>query len=323
MKKIKYLFLIFSLCFFGGCATSDDALTEVTLVLDYVPNTNHSGIYVAQSLGYFEAEGLKVNIIEPTDVSSATLVGINKADFGISYQEDVTYALASDDPLDIKSIAAIIQHNTSGFVSLKQKNINSIKDFEGKVYAGWNAPSEEAVIKAIMKQNDADFDKLTITTSDGSGYASLEGQVDLIWDFEAWGMIQAKRDNYELNYFPLRELDERLDYYTPLIITNNTLIQENREVVQKFMNAISKGYNYSINHVDETVDIMMNVLSDYDRDFLYESQSFISQEYSKDSETWGLMKDEVWNNYTDFMLEYGLIDKEVKASDLYTNEFIK
>lgn len=323
MKKIKYLFLIFSLCFFGGCATSNDALTEVTLVLDYVPNTNHSGIYVAQSLGYFEAEGLKVNIIEPTDVSSATLVGINKADFGISYQEDVTYALASDDPLDIKSIAAIIQHNTSGFVSLKQKNINSIKDFEGKVYAGWNAPSEEAVIKAIMKQNDADFDKLTITTSDGSGYASLEGQVDLIWDFEAWGMIQAKRDNYELNYFPLRELDERLDYYTPLIITNNTLIQENREVVQKFMNAISKGYNYSINHVDETVDIMMNVLSDYDRDFLYESQSFISQEYSKDSETWGLMKDEVWNNYTDFMLEYGLIDKEVKASDLYTNEFIK
>lgn len=323
MKKIMYLFLVFSLCFFGGCSKTDDSLTAVTLVLDYVPNTNHSGIYVAQSLGYFAQEGLKVNIIEPTDVTSVTLVGINKADFGISYQEDVTYALASDDPLDIKTIATIMQHNTSGFVSLKQKNINSIKDFEGKVYAGWNAPSEEAVIKAVMKQNEADFSKLTITTSDGSGYASLEDKVDLIWDFEAWGMIQAQRDNYELNYFPLRELDARLDYYTPVIIANNTLIEENSEVVQKFMNAVSKGYNYSIEHVDETVDIMMEVLTDYDRDFLTESQSYISQEYSKDSDTWGLMKDEVWNNYTNFMLEYGLINKEVKASDLYTNEFIK
>ena len=325
MKKIMNVLLALCLCMMlnacGSKETSD--LKEVTLILDYVPNTNHSGIYVAQKLGYFEEEGLKVNIIEPTDATSTTLVGVKQGEFGISYQEDVTYALTSEEPLPIKAIATVIQHNTSGFVSLKEANINSAKDFEGKVYAGWQAPSEEAVIKAVMEKERADFSKLTMITADGSGFAALGKTVDFYWDFEGWATLKAKMEGYDLNYIPCYELDERLDYYTPVVIANTQVIEEDHETVQKFMNAMKKGYEYAINHVDETVEIMAEILPDYDIEFLKASQQFLSSQYSLDSDTWGLMKDEVWDNYTSFMYEAGLIDQKIEASEQYTNEFIK
>ena len=139
--------------------TDSDELDEVTVILDYVANTNHTGMYVALDQGMYEAEGLKVNIVEPTEGATATLIAVGKGDFGISYQEDVTIALASKDPLPIKAIATIIQHNTSGFVTAADKDITSPKDFEGKTYAGWGGPGESAVLEAVMKQAGADFSK--------------------------------------------------------------------------------------------------------------------------------------------------------------------
>ena len=101
------------------------------------------------------------------------------------------------------------------------------------------------------------------------------------------------------------------------------MINENKETVQKVVNAIKKGYEYAINDPEEAAKIMYEVLPDTDQNFILESQKYLSQQYSLDSDTWGLMKDEVWNNYTDFMYEYGLIETKVEASKQYTNEFIK
>ena len=96
---------------------------DVTVILDYVANTNHTGMYVALDQGYYEEEGLNVNIVEPTEGATATLVAVGKGDFGISYQEDVTVALTSKEALPIKAIATLIQHNTSGFVTYADKQI--------------------------------------------------------------------------------------------------------------------------------------------------------------------------------------------------------
>ena len=96
-----------------GCAQTSDSdkkeLTKVTLMLDYTPNTNHTGFYVAKNKGYYKEAGLDVDIIEPGDNATTSMVAAGKADFGISYQEDVTYALTSEDPLPIKTIATIIR----------------------------------------------------------------------------------------------------------------------------------------------------------------------------------------------------------------------
>lgn len=345
MKKLNGSWLLKTGCAIAmtmalvGCGSSSNSesapasdgteLKTVKLMLDYTPNTNHTGFYVAQNKGFYEDEGLNVEIIEPGDNATTSMVAAGKADFGVSYQEDVTYALTSEDPLPIKTIATIVQHNTSGFVSPKALGIESVKDFEGKTYAGWGAPSEEAVIHAVMNEAGADFDKLTIVGADGSGIPGLSDEVgpnkvNLGWEFYGWAVTQAQLAGIEVNYMPLNELDSRLDYYTPVIITNNDEIENDPETVQKFMNATKKGFEYAIENPEEAAQILHDdALPDTDLEFIKASQEYLSAEYAKDASQWGVMKDSVWDDYTQFMYEAGLIDHTIEASEQYTNEFVE
>lgn len=317
MKKFAALLMI--LCIFSANCL---ALEDVTVILDYVANTNHTGMYVAKELGYYEEAGLDVNIIEPTEGATATLIAVGKGDFGIAYQEDVTMALASADPLPIKAIAAIIQHNTSGFATYADKNITSPEDFEGKTYAGWGGPGEEAVLKAVMTSAGKDFSKLNLVISDGSGFASLKDRVDIMWFYEAWDNVKCQLADFPINYMEVRQLDERLDYYTPVIITSNNMIEKNPETVKAFMEATSKGYEYAIANPVESAEILQKFAPDYDLEMLTISQEYLSAKYAEDAPRWGEMKDSVWDNYTQFMVEYGIIAETVPASECYTNEFL-
>lgn len=303
----------------------DQSLKKVTLILDYTPNTNHTGLYAAKDLGYYKEQGLDVDIVESASDTAASLISVGKGDFGISYQEDVTYALAQDPPMPIKTIATIIQHNTSGFASYKGKNITSPKDFENKTYAGWGAPSEAAVIKAVMQKAGADFNTVKMIDANGVGYELLKDKVDFMWFFWAWDGMMAEDAGVPINYMEVRKLDPRLDFYTPVIITNTNTIAKDPKLVQKFMTATKKGYEYAIANPDDAAKLLHNHATSYDLDFLTRSQEYLSKKYSEDSPVWGVMKDEVWNNYTDFMKEYGLIDKnkDIKASDCYTNQFLE
>ncbi|MDR0356967.1 MAG: ABC transporter substrate-binding protein [Clostridiales Family XIII bacterium] len=303
-------------------SANDESLTKIVLVLDYLPNTNHTGIYVARDKGYYAEEGLDADIIEPADNAVTTLIATGKGDYGISFQEDVTYALTSDDPLPIKAIATIIQHNTSGFASYEGKNITRPKEFEGKVYAGWGAPSEEAVIQAVMEADGGDFSKLTVVTSDGSGYASLTDKVDLNWIFWGWDGIAAERDGVPLNYIELTQFDERLDYYTPVIIASDEKLKNDPNVTRAFLSATKRGYEYAIEHPEEAAEILSKYAEGYDTEMLIESQKYLNEKYIDDAESWGVMRDEVWDRYTAFMREYGLISSDISASDCYTNEFL-
>lgn len=306
----------------GENADASKEAEDVTVILDYVANTNHTGMYVALDQGYYAEEGLNVNIIEPTEGATATLVAVGKGDFGISYQEDVTIALTSADPLPIKAIAAVIQHNTSGFATYADKDIRSPKDFEGKTYAGWGGPGEEAVLKAVMTKDGGDFSRLNMVISDGSGFEALKDRVDIMWFFEGWDNVKCKMNEFPINYTEVRKLDERLDYYTPVIIAGNEVLNDRPEMVRKFLAATSKGYEYAIEHPAESAEILNKYAPDYSLEMLTMSQEYLSSKYAEDAERWGEMRDEVWDNYTEFMVEYGVIDKAIPASGCYTNEFL-
>lgn len=297
-------------------------LKKVTVILDYVPNTNHTGMYVALDKGYYKEAGLDVEIIEPTDGATATLIAQQKGTFGISYQEDVTIALTAEDPLPIKAVAAIIQHNTSGFVSLADSGIESPADFEGKTYAGWGGPGEAAVLEACMTQSGKDFSKLNMVISDGGGFETLGKSCDLMWFFEGWDCVMAEMNGCELNYMECRELDERLDYYTPVIISSNAVLEEDPEMVSAFLKATAKGYADTIADPDAAAEILFSHAPDYNLDMLKKSQEYLADKFMEDTETWGMMKDEVWNNYSAFLQEYGVIEEALPASDCYTNEFL-
>ncbi len=302
--------------------TEGSELKEVTVILDYVPNTNHTGMYVALDKGYYEEEGLDVEIIEPTDGATATLIAQQKGTFGIAYQEDVTIALTAEDPLPVKAIATIIQHNTSGFVTLADSGIESPADFEGKTYAGWGGPGESAVLEACMTQAGADFSKLNMVISDGSGFEALGKSCDIMWFFEAWDSIMAEMNGCELNYMACRDLDERLDYYTPIIITSDAVIESDPEMVSAFLRATEKGYQDTIADPDGAAEILSSHAPNYDLEMLKLSQEYLADKFMEDTDTWGVMKDEVWDNYSAFLQEYGIIDEVLPADQCYTNEFL-
>lgn len=313
----------------SGCAdTASEKAAEgespenVTVILDYVANTNHTGMYVALDQGYYKEAGMDVSIVEPTEGATATLIAVGKGDFGISYQEDVTIARTSADPLPVKAVAALIQHNTSGFVTYGDKDIHSPKDFEGKTYAGWGGPGEEAVLKAVMAKDGGDFSKLDMVISDGSGFEALKDKVDVMWFFEGWDNIKCRLNDFPINYMELRQLDKRLDYYTPVIIASEDTLKNKPEMTKKFLEATAKGYRYAIEHPKESAEILHKYAPDYSLEMLTMSQEYLAGKYMEDTKRWGEMKDSVWDNYTDFLVEYGVIEEDILADQCYTNEFL-
>lgn len=300
-------------------------LTPITVMLDYVPNTNHTGLYVAKAKNYYKQAGLNVKIVTPGDDTSGSisLVGANKAQFGVSYQEDVTYAHSDDQNIPVTAIAAVIQHNTSGFVTAKSSGITSPKQFENKVYAGWQSPSEVAILHAAMEKAGADPKKLKIVGATGEGPKQLGHGVDIQWYFEAWDNIKAKEDKIGINYIPLNKLDSRLDYYTPVIIANNQLIKQQPKVVQAFMDATKRGYQYAIEHPSASATILHKATPTTPLAFLKASQAYLSPRYTDNPNDWGVMQAKVWTNYTDFMTEAKLIKTTQPNSQLFTNRFIE
>ena len=98
--------------------------------------------------GFFEEEGIEVEVNQPPANGSESLVASGKADFGVSYQDTIAPAFASDEPLPVTALAAIINHNTSGIISMKETGIERPKDMEGHNYATWGLPIEQALMKS-------------------------------------------------------------------------------------------------------------------------------------------------------------------------------
>ncbi|MGG3739102.1 ABC transporter substrate-binding protein [Aeribacillus pallidus] len=326
----KWLMAVLATVGLVGCNGGEDTqpvdenaqeLKEVSVVLDWTPNTNHTGLYVAKEKGYFEEEGLDVEILLPGEAGADQLVASGQAEFGISYQESITQARIQDVPL--VSIAAIIQHNTSGFASPVEKNITSPKDFEGKTYGGWGSPIEEAVITSLMEEENADVSKVNfVNIGDSDFFTAVKRDIDFAWIYYGWTGIEAKLRNEPINMVYLTDYSEKLDYYTPVLATSEQMIKEQPDVVKAFVKAVSKGYQFAIEHPEEAADILLAEVPDLDEQLVKKSQQWLADKYQDDAPRWGEQKAEVWKNYSDWMYEHGLLEKELDVDKAFTNEFL-
>lgn len=339
MKKGRWIPLLLAcvlLMVASGCGTSGQnkntgaegegsqtsgKLRDVQLMLDWSANTNHTGLYAAKELGYYEEEGLNVQIVQPGAGGTDTLVASGNVPFGISYQEGVT--LARTQGLPLVSIAAIIQHNTSGFAAPKDKGIVKAGDFEGKSYGGWGSPVEEAVMKSIMEIDGADVSKVNmVNMGDADYFTAVKRDIDFAWIFYAWTGIEAELRNEPLDMIYVKDYSEQLDYYTPVIVTNEKLIQEDPELIKAFMRATSKGYDYAIQHPEDAAALLTKAVPDLDAELVLASQKWLSPRYQDDASRWGEQKAEVWSGYADWMFERKLLEKELDADRAFTNDFL-
>jgi len=315
------LFTLLPAC--KGGAASDKDLRKITVILDWVPNTNHTGIYIARENGYYSDKGLQVEIIQPSEGGSADLVAANKGEFGISYQEQVTYARTADDPLPVVAIAAIIQHNTSGFASPADRNIKSPADFEGKKYGGWGSPMEEAMLRGLMEKYSADYSKLEIVNIGASDFfTSVERDIDFAWIYYGWDGIRAELIGSPIDFMLLQDVDSILDFYTPIIIASEDTIKNDPDLVRSFLSATEKGYSFAIENPQEAADIFLSDNSELDREMVTASQKYLSNNYVSYSEGWGIMKKDIWEGFSSWMYDNGLLNRMLETEYAYTNEFL-
>jgi len=327
MKKIITSILIATILLtLAGCQTKTPSQSEpdkIVFTLDWFPNTNHTGVYVAKDKGYFNEEGNEIEIIQPGESTAEQLVASDSAQFGVSYQESVTFARSEG--ISVVSIAAVIQHNTSGFMSLKDKGILSPKDFEGKKYGGWGSPIEIATLAYLMEQDGADVDLVDIVTIGDIDFfaASQTGQVDFSWVYEGWSVIEAGLKGFDVNYIDLGQEAEVFDYYTPVIITSESLIAEDRDLVERFMRALAKGYEFTVENPEDAALILLNSAPELDAELVKASQVFLSTKYVDDAEYWGYQNEQTWDRYTDWLFENGFITNQVESEKAFTNDFLQ
>ena len=251
-KIIAILLAVTTVLTFSGCGksaagtaeesgTSDKALKKVTFVLDWTPNTNHTGLYVAQEKGYFKDAGLEVEIVQPPEEGAETLVASGKAQFAVSFQDSLAPALAGDNALPITAVAALLQHNTSGIVSRKGEGMDTPKGMEGKKYATWDLPVEKAMIQNVIEKDGGDFGKVELIPSTVTDEVSAlqSKSADAIWIFYGWAGIALEQADVETDYFNFADINPVFDYYTPVVVANNDFLNNDPDTARAFLKALS------------------------------------------------------------------------------------
>lgn len=305
----------------SGGTNAEQPLAKVKVVLDWTPNTNHTGLYVARDKGFFREHGLDVEIIQPTEAGADKMIASGAAEFGVSYQEGITQARIQGVPL--VSLAAVIQHNTSGFASPAEKGIKSPKDFEGKTYGGWGSPAEQAVIDSLMQEEQADASKVNnISIGDADFFTAVKRNIDFAWIYYAWTGVEAELRGEKLNMVYLTDYSDKLDYYTPVLATSENMIAEKKDLVQAFVAGAAEGYQYAIDNPADAAELLIKAEPDLNAELVRASQKWLSPKYQDDAPRWGEQKLEVWQNYAQWMYDHKLLDKQLEAEKAFTNEFL-
>ena len=324
MKKIsKILILCLILVLAVSCGKSKSN-QKIKIVLDWVPNTNHTGLYVAKDLGYFKEEGLDVEIVQPPEGSTTALIGAGGAEFGISFQDTLAKSFAKESPVPVTAVAAILQHNTSGIISLKEKGIDSPKKLEGKKYATWEDNIEQAILKKLVTDDKGDFSKVKLipyTITDV--VTGLKTDVDAVWVYYAWDGIATERAGLQTNFLKIRDYGEELDYYSPVIIANNDFLKKNPEIAKKVLKAIKKGYEYAMKNPEESAKILVKNSPELDINLVTASQKWISKEYQSDAKEWGIIDGNRWNRFYGWLYKNKAVEREIPKDFGYSNEYLK
>ena len=327
LKKIFAAVLALTLLLLTGCGAADQSdLKKVTFVLDWTPNTNHTGLYVALEKGWFREAGLDVEVVQPPEGGAEMLVGSGKAQFGVSFQDYLAPVLAGKDALPVTAVAAVIQHNTSGIVSRAGEGIHTPRGLEGKKYATWDLPVEKATLRTVMSADGGDFDKvISIPSTVTDEVSALQSRsVDAIWIFYAWAGIACETAGLKTDYFAFADIDPVFDYYTPVIIAENDFLKEQPETAKAFLTALAKGYEYAIEHPRDAADILMDTAPELksNQELVYASQEYLAEQYTADAEQWGTFDSNRWNAFFNWLNENDLVEQAIPENTGFTNDYL-
>lgn len=304
----------------GGTATSP---TKLTFCLDYTPNTNHTGIYVALDKGYFAEEGLEVSIVQPAEDSAEVMVGTGRAQLGVSYQDYMANAFAGGNT-GLEAVAAIIQHNTSGIMSKGGLGVTHPAAMEGKRYATWELAVEQATVRQVVETDGGDFDKVKMvpyTVEDD--VAGIRADLyDCVWVFEGWAVQNAKVQGVDVDFFSFRSVDDVFDFYTPVIAANTTFAAENPDVVRAFLRAVKRGYEFVADNHQEAAQILLAAVPELDADLVEESLAFLAGQFQDDAAFWGEIDGARWSRFFQWLNDNDLVGTSLDVDAGWTMDYL-
>ena len=308
-------------------------LQAVTLAVDWIPNTTYTGFYVAQQQGWYKEQGIDLTILPYSEggLSPDQLVATGKADFGISFEDQVLLDRANQ--LAVKSVAAIIQTDTSEMVTLKDSGIDSPAKFSGKRFAGFGLPYEEPLLAAMITCAGGTDTHVQAFTSQVGGYQALVAkQADFLWIYKYWEGIQAAREKVALNEFPLTDYCVPARYGAQLI-TSETLLKEKSDLGKRFLAATARGYTFAARNPGEAADLMIaaNPPGTFpDPGLVRDSAQYLAPFYVDQAPRWGEQTLQRWTEYPKFLAQTGtLLDTngqpvppDYDYGTLFTNELL-
>jgi ABC-type nitrate/sulfonate/bicarbonate transport system substrate-binding protein len=316
----------------AGCGdssskTSASASTEqkqhVKVMLDWTPNTNHNGIYLAKERGYYDKAGLDVEIVQPGEQGGLAALGSGSVDFAVSVQESLIPARTEGVP--VVSIASLVSTNTSSLMSLSSSGITRPKDLEGKTYGGFGGELEKQLVSSLVKCDGGDPNKIKWADVGNADYrAGLEQhQYDFVWVFEGWDVIHLRQEGVQLNTIPFAQhLDCIPDWYTPLLATSEKMISQNPNTVKAFMEATAHGYNDAIKDPTAASDALLKGAPELDAKLVRESSTYLAKYYAASGQPWGQQRPEIWNGFNDYLHKNGIVTKDLDVNAAYTNNFL-
>lgn len=322
MKKTIALFVsllfLLTLCACGDTA-SENELQEITVCLDWTPNTNHTGLFVADKLGYYEEAGLKVTLVQPPEDGAELMTASGQAQFGVSFQDTIAAAFAMDEPLSVTAVAALLQHNTSGIITRKGEGAHRPAGLAGMRYSTWNSPIEIKMMEYIMQKDGADYSTLTLlpNTVTNEAQALANKDTDAIWIFYAWAGVACELSGLEFDYFHFKDIDPVFDYYTPILVANNDFLKEQPDIAKAFLAATAKGYEYAAQNPAEAAQILIDGDTTGSlqsaEELVKASQEWIAGEYISDAPYWGYIDENRWDAFYGWLFENKLIEKDLRG----------
>ena len=325
-NKLKILGILLIVCFMAAaCGKKEEAdLEKITFVLDWTPNTNHTGLYVAQEKGYFEEAGLEVEIVQPPEDGAVVLVASGKAQFGVSFQDSLAPAFLEGEALPVTAVASVIQHNTSGIISRAGEGMNTPKGMENHSYATWNGAIELATIQNVMEADGGDYSKLELIPSTVTDEVSAlkTNSVDSIWIFYGWAGVTTELEGLATDYFAFADIDPVFDYYTPVIVAGDQFLEKNPETAKAFLSAVSKGYEFAIDHPEEAAQILCKAAPELDSELVLASQQYLADQYQADAPYWGYIDETRWNNFYQWVNDNELVEGKVQLGTGFSNEYL-
>ncbi|MFA6708608.1 MAG: ABC transporter substrate-binding protein [Fusobacterium sp.] len=326
MKKIKLLVLCM-LIFTIGCGSKkvkEKELTNVSIVLDWYPNAIHSLFYVAMEKGYFEEEGIKLDIKYPANVSDPiALPAAGKADFGLFYPQQMIMAKTQED-IPIVAIGALTQGPLNVVVAPKETGITRPRDLEGKTIGYSDGPLTEDILKTMVAEDGGDISKVKVLDV---GFDLLSSMITKRVDATLGCFVNhevpvMKEKGVDVNYF--YPTDFGVPYYNELlIVANSKKVKENRKLYIGFLRACEKGFRDVKNNPKEALDILLaNQEADQfplTRGIEKQSLETLIPIMEKDNAPFLDQKEEMWKENIEWLYDKKITNKKINAKDMFIN----